>query len=81
MRACEEVSAAVALLDLTQLENHTYHAGMDLAVLGAVPEDRVDLLRPATVQIAVPLALLAHHAARGLEADLSPDELLDHPDD
>ena len=54
---------------------------VDLAVLCAVAEDRVDLLRPAAVELAVPLALLAHDAARRLEPDLEPDDLLQHADD
>ena len=54
---------------------------MDFAVLCAVAEDRVDLLRPAAVELAVPLALLAHDAARRLETNLEPNDLLQHADD
>jgi len=43
---------------------------VNLAILCAVAEDRVDLLRPAAVELAVPLALLAHDAARRLEPNL-----------
>ena len=41
--ARDEVSTAIALADLRQLENDAHHPRVDLSVLASVPEDRIDL--------------------------------------
>ena len=71
---------AVFLLNIGQLKRHPHHAGVNASVLYAIAKNRIDLLRPAAVQIAVALALLSHHGESTLQANLRSDNFVQHLD-